>query len=150
MLAAPTTSRSVAVRTRDAVVASPASAARPARAVLASTVEEPSAVVESPVYRRAEPTVEAASASSITARQAVSADPQALRHETMRQSAETPWSPPTAAPRAQAEPATREVAVRIGAVRLEIHAPPPAAVAPAPAATPEPSRFTPRRYYLRG
>jgi len=62
---------------------------------------------------------------------------------------------PVSAPattRLQAESSARHVEVRIGAVRLEIHAPPPARVAPAPAPTVlnEPPRFVPRRHYLRG
>jgi hypothetical protein len=47
---------------------------------------------------------------------------------------------------------TSNVEVRIGAVRLEIHPPAPAASVDAPPSTPahESRRFTPGRYYLRG
>jgi hypothetical protein len=49
-------------------------------------------------------------------------------------------------------PAANNVEVRIGAVRLEIHPPPPAATADTSPSMPgpEPRRFAPRRYYLRG
>ena len=80
-------------------------------------------------------------------------DAQMPRLPEMPEIADT--SAPVSAParsRVQAESSARHVEVRIGAVRLEIHAPPPARVAPAPAPTVlnEPPRFTPRRHYLRG
>ncbi len=80
---------------------------------------------------------------------------KARLHE--RQSARIESYAPVVAPSATAvqEPmaATQRVEVRIGAVRLDIHAPQPeptASAAPAPAPAREAPRFALRRHYLRG
>lgn len=75
-----------------------------------------------------------------------------------RQSARIESYAPVVAPSAPAvqEPmaATQRIEVRIGAVRLDIHAPPQpeptASAAPAPAPAREAPRFALRRHYLRG
>ncbi|HKQ29812.1 MAG TPA: hypothetical protein VJS66_00885 [Burkholderiales bacterium] len=62
-------------------------------------------------------------------------------------------SPAVSELRAENESSKNNIDIRIGAVRLEIHAPTPAPAAPEPApnvAAHEAPRFVPRRYYLRG
>jgi hypothetical protein len=64
-------------------------------------------------------------------------------------------APENSAPPARAQstppPAANDVAVHIGAIKVEIHPPPRAAPPPAPRSEniPERPRFEPRRHYLR-
>jgi len=112
-----------------------------------STVSVSTARAESSVILANGPTT-LSSQQSVTRFMSTEPAPRAVA----RPPTETAPSAPRAGVSTPAPVSPPGVEVRIGAVRLEIHAPTVAPAAlPAPRATsPEPPRFTPRRYYLRG